>query len=59
MYEKLEKQLEWAGDQKIWTGIWVGKDEMDRPNEQLRTPIVKADPQPVKNPRPFTPGELI
>ena len=32
MYEELHKQYEWAGDQKIWTGLWVGLDELDKPN---------------------------
>lgn len=59
MYEQLHKQYEWAGDQKIWTGLWVGLDELDHPNEQLRTPLVKDDPKPVKDPRPFTPGPLV
>jgi hypothetical protein len=59
MYEELVKQFEWAGDQKVWTGLWVGKDELDVPNEQLRTPIVKDDPKPVPNPRPFTPGGFV
>jgi hypothetical protein len=59
MYEELVKQFEWAGDQKVWTGLWVGRDELDVPNEQLRTPIVKDDPKPVPNPRPFTPGGFV
>ena len=25
MFEKLYKQYEWAGDGKIWTGLWVGQ----------------------------------
>ena len=59
MFEKLVKQYEWAGDSKIWTGLWVGEKYLDRPQEQLRTPANKNDPKPLSNPRPFTPGELI
>jgi hypothetical protein len=53
MFEKLHKQYEWAGEGKIWTGLWVGYKYLDKPQDQLRTPIVKADPKPVPNPRPF------
>jgi hypothetical protein len=59
MFEKLYKQYEWAGDGKIWTGLWVGQKYLDVPQEQLRTPIIKDDPKPVANPRPFTPGQFV
>jgi hypothetical protein len=59
MFEKLYKQYEWAGDGKIWTGLWVGQKYLDVPQEQLRTPIIKDDPKPVTNPRPFTPGQFV
>lgn len=59
MFEKLYKQHEWAGDSKIWTGLWVGQKYLDVPQEQFRTPIIKDDPKPVPNPRPFTPGQLV
>ncbi len=51
--------MEWAGDQKIWNGLWVAKEYLDKPQEQFRTPIAKDDPKPVPNPRPFTPGKMI
>ena len=59
MFEKLHKQFEWAGEGKIWTGLWVGAKYLDKPQEQLRVPIVKDDPKPVSNPRPFTPGQFV
>jgi len=59
MFEKLVKQYEWAGDNKIWTGLWVGQKYADLPQEQLRTPIIKNDYRPLDNPRPFTPGTKI
>jgi hypothetical protein len=59
MFEKLYKQYEWAGDGKIWTGLWVGQKYLDVPQEQLRTPVIKDDPKPVTNPRPFTPGQFV
>lgn len=59
MFEKLYKQYEWAGDSKIWTGLWVGQKYLDVPQEQFRTPIIKDDPKPVPNPRPFTPGQFV
>ena len=59
MHEKLYKQLEWAGDKKVWTGLYVAKEYLDKPQEQFRTPVAKDDPKPVPNPRPFTPGKMI
>ena len=59
MFEKLYKQYEWAGDGKIWTGLWVGQKWLDVPQEQLRTPIIKADPFPLPNPRPPQPGVMV
>lgn len=59
MFEKLHKQFEWAGEGKIWTGLWVGAKYLDKPQEQLRVPIVKDDPKPVPNPRLFTPGQFV
>ena len=56
MHEKLYKQYEWAGANKVWTGLLVAHKYLDVPQEQLRTPIIKDDPKPVANPRPFTPG---
>lgn len=60
MFEKLYKQYEWAGNVKVWTGLWVGAKYLDKPNETLRT--IKGpfdDPKPRKNPKPFTPGEPV
>lgn len=59
MFEKLYKQYEWAGDSKTWTGLWVGLKYLDKPQEQLRTPIVKDDPKPLPNPRPPALGAFI
>ena len=59
MFEKLYKQYEYAGDSKIWTGLWVGQKYLDKPQEQLRAPITRDDPKPLSNPRPFTPGQLV
>lgn len=59
MFEKVYKQYEWAGDQKVWTGLWVGAKYLDKPQEQLRIPKIKNDPQPVPHPRPFTPGKPV
>lgn len=58
MFEKLYKQYEWAGNSKVWTGLWVADKYLDDPNEQLRSPVTRDDPQPVQNPRPFTVGPL-
>lgn len=57
--EDLVPQMEWRGDKLVPTGFLRGKPFIDEPNEQLRTPLLKADPYPVKNPRlpqPSSPG---
>ncbi|MGL5716277.1 MAG: hypothetical protein ACRCX2_24880 [Paraclostridium sp.] len=51
----LVKQMEWRGDNLVWTGLMVGKPYLDVPQEQNRPPIVKNDPRPVINPRLPTP----
>ena len=47
----LIKQMEWRGNNFVWTGLMVGKPYLDKPCEQNRPPIVKGDPKPVNNPR--------
>lgn len=48
----LVKQMEWRGNALEWTGLYVGRDYADVPNEQLRPPILPPDPVPVIEPRP-------
>lgn len=48
----LVKQMEWRGNSLEWTGLYVGRDYADVPNEQLRPPILPPDPVPVIDPRP-------
>ena len=48
----LVKQMQWAGDSLVWTGLWVGKPFLDVPNEQSRSPILGPDPVPIPFPRP-------
>lgn len=50
--EDLVKQMEWRGNSLQWTGYYVGKNYVDKPNEQLRNPQLRPDPVPVLNPRP-------
>ena len=47
----LVKQMEWRGNNLVWTGLMVGKPYLDKPCQQNRPPIVKDDPKPFKNPR--------
>jgi len=54
-HKDLVKQMEWRGDNLVWTGFLVGKPYLDVPSEQNRPPLVKADPYTVKNPRLPTP----
>lgn len=50
-HKDLVKQMEWRGDNLVWTGLMVGKPYVDKPSEQNRPPLVKSDPKTVKNPR--------
>ena len=45
--------IEWRGNQLIWTGAIVRRPLLMEPNEQNRPPQIKGDPKAVQNPRPF------
>lgn len=47
----LVQQMEWRGNAIVWTGLFVGRQYADKPNEQLRPPILPPDPVPVRFPR--------
>jgi hypothetical protein len=49
------RQMEWRGDNLVWTGLMVGRPYLDIPNEQNRPPLVKNDPRPINDARPPTP----
>lgn len=49
---KLQWQYQWAGNELINRKLLHCPLCLDVPNEQLRNPNLKADPVPVKNPRP-------
>lgn len=56
----LVKQMEWRGDNLVWTGLMVGKPYLDKPCQQNRPPLVKDDPKPFKNirlPKEYTAPE--
>ena len=52
MHKDLIRQMEWRGNALIWTGLYVGKQYADKPNEQNRPPILPPDPVPFLFPRP-------
>jgi hypothetical protein len=52
MRKDLVRQMEWRGNALIWTGLYVGRNYQDVPNEQNRPPILPPDPIPVLWPRP-------
>lgn len=54
----LVKQMEYRGNDLVWTGLYVGKDYVDIPNEQNRPPLFPPDPVPVLNPRPQQEQEI-
>lgn len=59
MVAKVYKQYEWQGNKKVWNGLMVAKEFLDVPNDQNRPPLIKKDPVPIYNPRPFLPGEEV
>jgi len=50
-HKDLVKQMQWRGNNLVWTGLMVGPPYLDTPQQQNRPPIVKDDPRPVTNPR--------
>ena len=50
--DDMKKQMQWAGNSLIWTGLLVGPDQLDKPLDQLRAPILPPDPIPRFMPRP-------
>src|SRR5580693_1043134 len=48
----MQWQYEWAGTQLINKRILVGRDELDEPQEQLRSIKLPPDPDPIFNARP-------
>lgn len=48
----LRPQLEWAGEGLRDTGLLKCPRCLDEPNPQLRTIVLKPDPEPARNPRP-------
>ncbi len=49
---KLRWQWEWAGNELINRRILVGEDNLDIPQEQLRTIVLPPDPPALFNTRP-------
>lgn len=52
MRKDLVRQMDWRGNDLVWTGFYVGRPFADDPNQQARTPILPPDPRPVLDPRP-------
>lgn len=58
MHGDLVKQMEYRGNNLVWTGFMVHYKDMDEPNAALVPPKLKPDPVPVENPRIFQMSEL-
>lgn len=50
--DQMVRQFQWAGNKLIDTGLLVGPDQVDVPQDQFRSLILPPDPIPVLNPRP-------
>jgi hypothetical protein len=48
----LVKQMEYRGNDLVWTGFYVGRPYLSEPQPQLMPPIVLGDPYPIEDPRP-------
>lgn len=53
----LRWQYEWSGVQMQNLRILVCPPCYDKPNEQLRSILIPADPVPIDNPRPQIPAD--
>jgi hypothetical protein len=51
-HAQLRRQFQWTGNELTDTGLLVGPDELDIPQDQFRSPILPPDPLPIINPRP-------
>lgn len=54
-HKDLIKQPIWTGRNLTFKNILVCSRCYDKPNEQLRTILIPADPVPISNPRPIPP----
>lgn len=49
----LKREMEWRGNRLVWNGFLVCDHHRDVPNPQGRARHMRADPPPLRNPRPF------
>ena len=49
---ELMPEMMWAGDRLVPNGFYCCRFHIDKPNEQSRPSLLRADPVPVRNPRP-------
>ncbi len=52
LHANMRRQFQWAGNTLRDTGLLVGLDCLDVPQQQLRSIILPADPLPIINARP-------
>lgn len=50
--DAMSRQFQWAGNSLVDTGLLVGSDCLDVPQDQYRSLILPPDPVPRENPRP-------
>ncbi len=54
LHSDLCQQMEIQGKEIVWTGLWVDKEQLDQLNPIASlVPLMKPDPIPVPNPRPW------
>ncbi len=51
-YADLRQQMEYRGNDLVWTGLMVYKDFLDKPQHQNKIPPFIPNMIPVRNPRP-------
>lgn len=49
----LVKEKEYRGNTLVWNGLYVRSSAVDIPQPQSKVPPIKADPYPIKEPRPL------
>jgi hypothetical protein len=58
-HHELRRQMLQTQNSMVWSGLLVCSRCLDQPNPQERTPRLRPDPVPIKNPRPVKDGPTI
>lgn len=58
-HSELRKQMVWSGGSLVWNGMMKCEHHLDKPQEQDRRLVLKADPMPIANARPDLDADFV